>query len=134
MANNYLGYLIKFGNTIMPNTYFGEFTSTPDQRLDTDSERDNTGYLRRTTLPNGKTSIKFATHILDLDEKIEFQSIINGSIVDIVQRKVSVTFWDDETNYYKTSVFYLPDIEYSIMDANSQTIMYNPISVELIEY
>ena len=50
------------------------------------------------------------------------------------QRKVSVTYWNDETNTYKTGYFYIPDIEYQAMDADADTIRYNPITVELIEY
>lgn len=134
MANNYKGYLLKFGNKIMPNSYFIEYSSTPDQRLENDAERDNTGYLQRSTLPNGKTSITFSTHILQLDEKITFQNIINLSIQNEVQRKCLVTFWDDEINNYKTSYFYIPDIEYQVIDADKTDIKYNPISVELIEY
>lgn len=134
MANNYKGYLLKFGNIIMPNGYFTEYSSTPDQRLESNAERDNTGYLQRSTLPNGKTSITFSTHILHLDEKISFQNIINSSIINSVQRKCKVTFWDDEINDYKTSVFYIPDIEYQIIDASATDVRYNPISVELIEY
>lgn len=134
MSNNYNGYLLKFGSNIMPNNYFIEFSSTPDQRLESNAERDNTGELQRTTLPNGKTSIKLSTHIMKLEEKINFQNIINLSIVNEIQRKCRVTFWDDEINNYKTSFFYIPDIEYQIMDADEQGITYNPISVELIEY
>ncbi|MCD8025366.1 MAG: hypothetical protein LUF33_00075 [Clostridiales bacterium] len=132
--SNYKGYLLKFGSSVMPNSYLCEYSSTPDQRLDSDAERDNTGYLQRSTLPNGKTSITFTTHILFLDEKIRFQGIINSGITNTVQRKCTVTFWDDETNTYKTSSFYLPDVEYSILDADDTGITYEPISVELIEY
>lgn len=134
MANNYKGYLLKFGNKIMPNGYFTEYSSTPDQRLESSAERDNTGYLQRSTLPNGKTSIKFSTHILHLNEKIAFQNIINLSVQNETQRKCLVTFWDDEINNYKTSYFYIPDIEYQVIDASETDIIYNPISIELIEY
>lgn len=134
MANNYNGFLLKFGGTVLPNSYFLEYSSTPDQRLENDAERDNTGYLHRSTLPSGKTNISFTTHIMSLEEKIIFQSIINSAIVDTAQRKCLVTFWDDEINNYKTSYFYIPDIEYQVMDADEADIIYNPISVELIEY
>lgn len=134
MANNYKGYLLKFGGSILPNKYFLEYSSTPDQRLESSAERDNLGTLHRATLPNGKTSITFSTHIMSLDEKIQFQSIINSAMVFESQRKVSVTYWNDETNIYKTGYFYIPDIEYQAMDADADTIRYNPITVELIEY
>lgn len=134
MANNYNGFLLRFGSLSFPNNYFLEYTSTPDQRLDTDAERDNTGYLHRSTLPNGKTSITFSTHILTLDEKIAMQNVFRSGLVNSTQRRYRVTYWDDETNSYKTSDFYMPDISYKVMDADDTTIRYNPITIELIEY
>lgn len=134
MANNYKGYLIKFGNTIMPNGYFSEYSSTPNQRMESDAQRDQLGDLHRTTLPHSKTSISFSTHVLSLDEKIKFQNIINNSMTNSSQRKVKVEYWNDERNSYNSGSFYVPDIEFQVMDANQATIMYNPITVELIEY
>lgn len=134
MANNYRGYILKFGSTVFPNHYFLEYSSTPDQRMDRDSQRDNTGYLHRYVLPNGKTGIVFSTHMLHLDDKINMQHIISSGLINSVQRRYTVTFWDDETNSYKTSEFYLPDIKYQIKDATQTDIVYNPITVELVEY
>lgn len=134
MANNYKGYLIKFGNIIMPNDYFSEYSSTPNQRMESDAQRDQLGDLHRTTLPHSKTSISFSTHVLSLDEKIKFQNIINNSMTNSSQRKVKVEYWNDERNSYNSGSFYVPDIEFQVMDANQATIMYNPITVELIEY
>lgn len=132
--SNYNGYLLKFGNNIMPNKYITAFSSTPNQRLETSAERDQNGNLQRATLSNYKTKISFSTHILRLDEKIDFQSIINLSMTNNVQRKCKVTYWNDETNNYHTSDFYIPDIEYTAMDAEKSDITYQPITVELIEY
>lgn len=134
MANNYNGYLLSFGSAVFPNHWFLEYSSTPDQRIDTDAERDNTGYLHRFTLPDGKTAITFSTHILDLDDKISLQQIFRSGLINSVQRKYRVTYWNDETNDYDTGEFYMPDISYQIMDADSLTIRYNPITVKLIEY
>lgn len=57
--SNYNGYLLKFGNNIMPNKYITAFSSTPNQRLETSAERDQNGTLQRATLPNYKTKITF---------------------------------------------------------------------------
>ena len=65
--SNYNGYLLKFGNNIMPNKYITAFSSTPNQRLETSAERDQNGTLQRATLSNYKTKISFSTHILHLD-------------------------------------------------------------------
>ncbi len=102
--------------------------------MESDAQRDQLGDLHRTTLPHHKTSIRFSTHILSLDEKINFQTIINNAITNSTQRRVSVTYWNDETNSYYSGSFYIPDIEFQVMDADAKNIEYNPISVELIEY
>lgn len=133
MATNYQGYLIKFGAAgIVPLHYIMEFTSTPRQRMESDAQRDQNGNLHRTTLPNFKTSIKLTTHILNLAEKITLQNLI--SYATSPQRKVQVTYWNDEINNYSSGWFYLPDIQFDIMDASTSNIIYNPISIELIEY
>ena len=54
--------------------------------------------------------------------------------MNTVQRKCYVTYWNDETNSYDSGYFYIPDIEFSVMDASKTDIRYNPISIELIEY
>lgn len=135
--NNYKGYLLKFNGTVFPNHYFLEFSSTPDQRIDVNSERDNLGTLHRSVLPDGKTSITFSTHILSLDEKISMQSIIQSAIDSNgvpEERKCWVEYWNDETNDYDSGWFYEPDIKYNIMYADAKNIRYQPITIELIEY
>lgn len=132
--SNYKGYLLKFGSTVMPNKYFLEYSSTPNQRMESDAQRDQLGDLHRTTLPHHKTSITFSTHILSLNEKINFQNIINGAMTNSLQRRVPVTYWNDETNKYCSGSFYIPDIEFQVIDADANNIEYNPITVELIEY
>lgn len=132
--SNYKGYLIKFGGVSVPNDYFIEYSSTPNRISEADAGTDQTGMLWRSPLPHKRSGITFSTHILFLDEKIKFQQIINGGIVNSAERKVYVEYWNDEINNYSTGYFYIPDIEYSVMDADDKTIRYNPISVELIEY
>lgn len=132
--SNYNGWLLKFGDNIMPNKYVTAFSSTPNQRLETSAERDQNGNLQRATLSNYKTKISFSTRILHLNEKLGFQSILNLAMTNKIQRKCRVTYWNDETNSYHTSDFYIPDIEYTVMDAEKDDITYQPITVELIEY
>lgn len=133
MSNNYQGFLIKFGlHNVIPLNFIMEYSSTPYQRMESDAQRDQNGNLHRTTLPSFKTSISLTTHILSLAEKIEFQNLIGYQ--NSPQRKVQVTYWNDEINDYRTSWFYLPDIQFTVMDASKTDIQYNPISIELIEY
>lgn len=134
MANHYRGFLLKFGAATLPKGILTEYISTPNRRSEADATIDQTGGLVRSTFSHYRTTIKFSTKILDLDKKIRLQSIINQAITDSRQRKGEVTYWNDEINEYRTSNFYIPDIEFSVMDFDGNTIMYNPITVELIEY
>lgn len=135
--NNYQGYLMRFADTIFPNSYLLEYSSTPDQRMELSAERDNRGNLHRSTISVGKTSIRFTTHIMSLEEKITMQNIIMEAIKIhgiLEERKCLVQYWNDETNSYDSGWFYIPDIEYRVMDADTEDIRYYPISIELIEY
>lgn len=118
----------------MPNGYFLEYSSTPNRISEEDAGTDQTGGLWRSPLPHKRSGIRFTTHIMQLEDKIVFQGIINRSIVNSAERKAYIEYWNDETNGYSTGYFYIPDIEYPVMDADSDTIYYNPISVELVEY
>lgn len=131
--NNYRGYLLKFGGVAMPNNYFLEYTSTPNRRSEASAETDQIGRLIRDTLPHKRTTVKFTTHMMNLDNKINFQNIIARGLVNELKREHSVEYWNDETNSYYTGVFYIPDVEYTIQDASATDIMYNPITVEIIE-
>lgn len=132
MANSYRGYLLKVNGNEIPRTYYTDYSTVPYQRQEADAQVDQDGHLHRSTMPHARTTIKFTTHILTLDEKIRLQNLMGYS--SSAQRRVDVNYWNDETNSYKSGSFYLPDIEFSVMDFNDDTIYYNPISFELIEY
>lgn len=138
--SNFEGYLIKFGNVIMPNKYLvlDGWQTTPNQRLEADAYRDANGLLHRETLSNYKTEIVLSVADLELAEKLEFQRIINQAMLNETERKVAVTYWNDDTNEYVTSEtgFYLPDIKWTIsqIDEKSKNIIYKAFLVKLIEY
>lgn len=132
--NNYEGYLLKFNGTVMPNHWFLEYSSTPERISEEDAGTDQTGRLWRSPLPHKRSSIKFSTHEMELDDKITFQSIINNSIDNQAERRAWIRYWNDMTNSYSEDWFYIPDIEFSVNDADANTIRYNPISVELVQY
>lgn len=132
--SNYQGYLLKFGNTILPNQYFTDYSSVPSRISDEDAGTDQTGRLWRSPLPHKRSTAKFTVKKMVLDKKIAFQSIVQGAITNAAERKMTVTYWNDDVNDYRTTECYVPDIEYSVRDADATTIYYNPISVELIEY
>lgn len=138
--SNFNGWLIKFGEQIMPNGYLllEGWDATPNQRTELDAYRDGNNLLHRETSENFKTKIVMSVRELELDEKIIFQSIINSGMIDSTQRKVNVTYWNDETNQYVTSQtgFYIPDIQWKIkrIDEKANQMFYKDFKLTLIEY
>lgn len=130
------GYLLKFGNHKLPHKYIqlSSYDTTPNQRTELSATRDNNNYLHRVTSPNHKTTIRFTTLPLNLAEKSEIQEVMKKGLLNETERKYTVTYWNDETNTYKTGEFYMPDVNYQIRKIDGNSIDYNPISFELIEY
>jgi hypothetical protein len=132
----YEGYLIAFGGYILPNSYLIQkgYSTTPNQRTELSATRDNNNYLCRVTSPNHKTTIKLTTGVLHLSDKLAIQSIMAKGLVNEVERKYSVTYYNDETDSYSTGFFYMPDVTYPVIDTLGNDIIYSSISFELIEY
>lgn len=138
--SNFNGWLIKFGEQIMPNEFLlvEGWEATPNQRTELDAYRDGNNLLHRETSENFKTKLVMSVADLDLADKIRFQSIVNSGMIDAKERKVNVTYWNDETNRYETSPtgFYIPDIKWVIerVDEEENNIHYKKFTITLIEY
>lgn len=137
-GSSFDGWLLKFGNKVVPNKYlaYDDYTATPNQRTEVEAYRDLNNLLHRDTSPNFKTKIDFNTRPLYLSEKIDLQSVFASGLVNRAQRKYNVTYWDDEQNTYRTGVFYMPDVDYKIINVDEETknILYNKMRFALIEY
>lgn len=140
MSNNFNGWLIRFGSSVLPNSFLiiEGWEATPNQRTEVDAYRDANNLLHRETSENFKSKITMSVRSLELEEKILFQSIINSGMIDAAQRKVNVTYWNDETNQYETSStgFYIPDIKWKIksIDEKKNLMYYSEFAITLIEY
>lgn len=137
-GSSFDGWLLKFGSKVVPNKYlaYDDYTATPNQRTEVEAYRDLNNLLHRDTSPNFKTKIDFNTRPLYLGEKIDLQSVFASGLVNRAQRKYNVTYWDDEQNTYRTGVFYMPDVDYKIINVDEETknILYNKMRFALIEY
>lgn len=134
---DYQGYLVKTADDTVLDSYFAadSYSSTPDQRQDLDSYRDGAGELHRSVLPDVSTTIKFTTlKGLTLEEKIAFQTALASGLLDSQERKVQLTYWNDETNSYCKDTFYMPDIEFPILRHTAETIYYNKVTFKFIGY
>lgn len=141
MAGNFQGWLIKFGNVILPNSFLlaDGWETTPNQRLELDAYRDAFAYLHRETADNSKTKMTLNIREMTLKERIAFDNVIGLaalSPLDKKQRKVYVTYWNDETLEYSGGEFYISDTTYSIhhVDEEHNDIEYNSFTLVLTEY
>ena len=76
---------------------------------------------------------------MNLEEMTAFKAVIGLATLDInskKQRKLMITYWNDEELTYKTATMYMPDVTYSIhtVDEVDRDIEYNGFTIELIEY
>lgn len=141
MAGKFEGWLIKFGNVQLPNSFLlaDGWESTPNQRIDLDAYRDADILLHRETSSNYKTKLKLNIREMSLTERIAFDNVIGLatlSINDQRQRKVAVNYWNDEILEYAYGEFYITDTTYVIhnVDEEECDLEYNPFSMTLIEY
>lgn len=140
--SEFKGYLIKAGNSdkLFPHEYIntGTYKATPNQREEIEAYRDDyTRDLTRITADGMKSKIVFSTvDDITLEQKKEIQDFFASCMVDKKQRKVLITYWDDEDNIYETAYFYYTDVQYSInrLDRENNTIRYASVEYSLTEY
>jgi len=131
------GWLLKFGDTVLPNSYIEEYGETPNQRLELDSYRESgTVTLRRTTSPYFKSKMEIPIRELYLGEKIVLKAIVDSGMINTVERKVRITYWNSEIMDYASGEFYMPDIKYTIKHVNQirLNMVYKSFTITLIEY
>ena len=143
MPTLFRGYLIKavLSNEVLPLQFieWESYSSTPNQREEIKAYRDdNTRDLTRVTAEGKKSVIEFKLRSLWLPEKILFQDWLQAGIENTQeaheQVKIELEFWDDENNVYKTGVFYVPNIQYSITRITNDNIKYKETSIKFVEY
>lgn len=136
--SNFQGWLLKFGGTVLPNeliNYEG-WKATPNQRLEIEATRNANADLLRVTAKNTKTTIEITTIPFTGEQKAQFMNVINSGIVDSLQRKADIIYWNDETERYEEGYFYIPDITWTLKKINPQSFArrYNSVTVKFIEY
>ena len=133
------GYLIKLGGSSgveLPLKYVKaeSYNATPDQRMEHEAKRSVTGYLTRTTCDHTATKVELNTIPLTNREVVVLNNMITSRMSDVKQRKITLEYYDNETDSYKTGVFYMPDVQYPIMRIEGNTIYYNSLRLAFIEY
>lgn len=129
-------YLIKFGSTEFPNKYITSdgYNTTPNQRTELEAYRDADIELHRVTSPNFKTSIQLTLCPMSASEKQEVQDIIKNSMINTDERKVNITYWNEEINSYSNGYFYISDVTYNLMGFYGGEKWYKSVTYQLTEY
>lgn len=137
----YNGYLIKVGGsggTSLPMKYIKVegYNITPDQRMESEAKRAITGSLHRTTVEHTASKIEFTTPVMTNLDMDSMMSMFRNAWSNSQERKLTLEYYDNETNSYKSGVFYMPDIKFSIdhIDSDLNMVYYKETRVAFIEY
>ncbi len=137
----YNGYLIKLGGSsgvVLPLRYIslGSYKSTPNQRMESKATRSVTGLLHRTTMEHKATKIEFETPYIDNNDLRTLNNMIHNAFTNSLERKLTINYYDQETDSYRDAICYMPDVNYSIarIDSNTNTVYYNSVRYAFIEY
>lgn len=137
----YNGYLVKVGGasgTILPMKYIkvDGYNITPNQRMETEAKRDVTGHLHRNTVAHTASKIEFTTPYMTNLDMDAMMTLFRNAWTSVTERKLSIEYYDMETNTYKVADVYMPDIKYEIdhIDNDLNIITYKETRVAFIEY
>lgn len=136
MASKYKGYLLKFGNVILPLSYIAKDTGnvqTPNQREEVEAYRDDwTRELYRVTSDGRITSMSVVIRPLRDNQKLALDNVMKNSLVNEAKREYDITFWNIESSRYERGVFYIPDIQFQILNATEKYIKYGKFTMQFI--
>lgn len=137
----YSGYLIRLGGiggTDLPMKYIklGDYSITPNQRMESEAKRAVTGLLHRATVEHTSSKIEFNTPNLTNRDIDAMMSLIRGYWSSASERKLTLAYYDMETDSYKTGEFYMPDIKFQIdhIDNTRNVVYYKETRIAFIEY
>lgn len=136
------GYLIKVGpsgsEVEIPLKYMRAetYSVTPDQRLEWSAERDVTGVLHRETVANMPPKIEFNTPLMTNSDINALNTILSTAYSVAAERKLQVTYYDPESDSYKSHDCYMPDVKYEIrnVDTVNNVINYQELRYAFIGY
>ena len=133
------GYLIKLGGsagTELPLKYMklDAYNITPNQRMESEAKRAVTGILHRTTVAHTASKIEFNTPIMTNADVDAMMTLIRNNWTNTQERKLTLQYYDMETDSYKEGTFYMPDVKFQIYRIEGNTIFYKENRFAFIEY
>lgn len=132
----YNGYLLKAGSTEIPLRFirYDTYNIQPKQRQDLDPYRDVNGVLHRNVVENMPSVITFNTPTLSSDDLQDFLDIIRNNYDSAKERKLPLTYYDMETDSYKSGDFYMAQPSFTIHQILNDKILYDEVTINFIEY
>ncbi len=136
---SYSGYLIKLGGsggTELPMKYIKVtgYNITPNQRMESEAKRDVTGLLHRVTVAHTATKVEFNTPVLTNKDVDAMMTLFRNNWSSTAERKITLYYYDMETDSYRTGTFYMPDIKFQIDHIDNNIIYYGETRIAFIEY
>lgn len=134
------GYLITLGGengTHLPMKYIklSGYSVTSNQRMETEAKRTLDGLLHRSTVEHTATKIEFTTPNMTNRDLDDMMALFRANWTNATERKITLYYYDPETNSHKQGEFYMPDIKYEMERVHDPfTIIYKEIRVAFIEY
>lgn len=126
-------YLIKVGDYEIPLSImkYGSYKSAPAQRQDNGAYVDADGYLQRAVMPHNRSKIEFELINLSVADMEGFWSNITRNYINGPEKKVHLTYYEEEYGNYVEGDFYLPATqEYTMLNKE----LYDNVRVAFIEY
>ena len=135
----YSGYLIKVGGsggTELPMKYIklSGYNITPNQRMESEAKRDVTGVLHRTTVAHTATKIEFNTPPMTNSDVDAMMTLFRTYWISNAERKLTLYYYDMESDSYQTGSFYMPDIKFQIDHIDGNIVYYTETRIAFIEY
>jgi hypothetical protein len=128
MSSAYLGYRLKFGDTIISNDLIqkGTYNFSKEKRI-LSTWKDAEAVEHQKVLPDRKVHIKFSLRERNLTEQESVTAIF------ATQDNITITYWDDYACVYDSSTFYMqaPTITHRNTVGG---INYDATPIDLVEY
>ena len=112
-------YLIMVGSYKIPLEYMRQETyQITYSTLDLDSYRDANGVLHRNALSHKVSKIEFNVPMMSMSKLQTLIKNITDNYVNATEKKVLVTYYNIETDSYLSQNMYVPDIPFTIRNAD----------------
>ena len=124
------------GGTVLPFKYIKveSYNITPNQRMESEAKRDVTGVLHRTTVAHTATKIEINTPVMTNLDVDAMMTLFRNAWSSVAERKLTLYYYDMETDSYKEGTFYTPDIKFTIDHIDGDMVYYKETRIAFIEY